>query len=171
MATYIKGTQYTDQAVKKFIGQIDKIKKPITIVFYGDHYPSILSQNYASRYPVQMHSTRYFIYSNKYAREHGAKSKLTHKTNYVNTSDFTAMMLEQTNSKVTPYQALLTEVHKKLPAITINFNGDQGFQLVDQKGHFVDPKKLTSEQQAILKDYEMVQYDMTAGITKWCNMI
>uniref|UniRef100_UPI00243187D6 LTA synthase family protein n=1 Tax=Lactobacillus gallinarum TaxID=52242 RepID=UPI00243187D6 len=163
MATYIKGTQYTDKAVKKFIGQIDKIKKPITIVFYGDHYPSILSQNYTGRYPVQMHSTRYFIYSNKYAREHGAKEKLTHNTNYVNTSDFTAMMLEQTNSKVTPYQALLTEVHKKLPAITINFNGDKGFQLVDQKGHFVDPKKLTSEQQAILNDYEMVQYDMTAG--------
>ena len=68
MATYIKGTQYTDQAVKKFIGQIDKIKKPITIVFYGDHYPSILSQNYTGKYPVQMHSTRYFIYSNKYAR-------------------------------------------------------------------------------------------------------
>ena len=163
MATYIKGTQYTDKAVKKFIGQIDKIKKPITIVFYGDHYPSILSQNYTGKYPVQMHSTRYFIYSNKYAREHGAKNKLTHNTNFVNTSDFTAMMLEQTNTKVTPYQALLTEVHEKLPAITINFNGDKGFQLVDQKGHFVDPKKLTSEQQAILNDYEMVQYDMTAG--------
>ena len=163
MATYMKGVQYTDKAVKKFIGQIDKIKKPITIVFYGDHYPSILSQNYTAKYPVQMHATRYFIYSNKYAREHGAKEKLPHNTNYVDTSDFTAMMLEQTNSKVTPYQALLTEVHKKLPAITINFNGDKGFQLVDQKGHFVDPKKLTSEQQSILNDYEMVQYDMTAG--------
>ncbi|KRL90453.1 glucan mod protein [Lactobacillus kalixensis DSM 16043] len=163
MATYIKGVQYTDQAVKKFIGQIDKIKKPITVVFYGDHYPSILSQSYTSQYPVQMHSTRYFIYSNKYAREHGAKSKLTKNTNYVNTSDFIAMMLEQTNSKVTPYQALLTEVHKKLPAITINYAGEKGFELINEKGHQVDPKSLTSEQQALLNDYETVQYDMTAG--------
>lgn len=163
MATYVKGVQYTDKAVKQFIGQIDKIKKPITIVFYGDHYPSILSQSYTAQYPIQMHSTRYFIYSNKYAREHGAKSKLYKNTNYVNTSDFIAMMLEQTNSKVTPYQALLTEVHKKLPAISINFEGDKGFEMVDQKGRKVDPKSLTSEQQALLKDYEAVQYDMTAG--------
>ena len=163
MATYVKGVQYTDQAVKKFIGQIDKINKPITIVFYGDHYPSILSQSYTAKYPVQMHSTRYFIYSNKYAREHGAKAKLTKNANYVNTSDFIAMMLEQTNSKVTPYQALLTEVHEKLPAITINFEGDKGFELINQKGQKVDPKTLTSEQRALLSDYEAVQYDMTAG--------
>ncbi|MGM9905557.1 MAG: hypothetical protein ACI32D_04760, partial [Lactobacillus sp.] len=145
------------------IKQIDKIKKPITLVFYGDHYPSIVSQSYTSKYPVQMHSTRYFIYSNKYARQHGAKAKLTSKTNYVNTSDFIAMMLEQTNSKVTAYQALLTEVHKKLPALTISYSDDTGFTLVDQKGKEVDPKTLTSSQQALLKDYEMIQYDMTAG--------
>ncbi|MGQ5708231.1 LTA synthase family protein [Lactobacillus sp. PSON] len=163
MATYIKGVQYTDEAVKEFIGKIDKINKPITIVFYGDHYPSILSQSYTAKYPVEMHSTRYFIYSNKYAREHGAKEKLTNKTNFVNTSDFIALMLEQTNSKVTPYQALLTEVHKKLPAITINYDGDKGFELIDQKGKKVDPKTLTSEQRALLNDYEAVQYDMTAG--------
>lgn len=163
VATYIMGTHYTDQAVKKFIKQIDKIKKPITLVFYGDHYPSIVSQSYTSKYPVQMHSTRYFIYSNKYARQHGAKAKLTSKTNYVNTSDFIAMMLEQTNSKVTAYQALLTEVHKKLPALTISYSDDTGFTLVDQKGKEVDPKTLTSSQQALLKDYEMIQYDMTAG--------
>ena len=163
VATYIMGTHYTDQAVKKFIKQIDKIKKPITLVFYGDHYPSIVSQSYTSKYPVQMHSTRYFIYSNKYARQHGAKAKLTSKTNYVNTSDFIAMMLEQTNSKVTAYQALLTEVHKKLPALTISYSDDTGFTLVDQKGKEVDPKTLTNSQQALLKDYEMIQYDMTAG--------
>ncbi len=163
MATYIKGVQYTDQAVKKFIGEIDKIKKPITIVFYGDHYPSILSQSYTSKYPVQMHSTRYFIYSNKYAREHGAKEKLTSRTRFVNTSDFIAMMLKQTNSKVTPYQALLTEVHEKLPAITINYEGDKGFELINQAGHKVDPKTLTSEQKALLNDYELAQYDMTTG--------
>lgn len=163
MATYIKGVQYTDEAVKGFIKQIDKIKKPITLVFYGDHYPSILSQSYTAKYPVQMHSTRYFIYANKYAREHGAKAKITRRANYVNTSDFIAMMLQQTNSKVTPYQALLTEVHQKLPAITINYQGDKGFELINQAGHQVDPKTLSSEQKALLNDYEMAQYDMTTG--------
>ena len=164
MATYVKGTQYTDKAVKKFIGQIDKIKKPITLVFYGDHYPSIISQSYTAKYPVEMHSTRYFIYSNKYAREHGAKTHLPRKANnFVSSSDFIAMMLEQTDSKVTPYQALLTEVHKKLPAITINFKGDKGYELIGRKGQVIEPQYLTKEQQDLLADYETIQYDMTAG--------
>lgn len=162
-ATYVKGTQYTDRAVKKFIASINRIKKPITIVFYGDHYPSIISQSYTSKYPIQMHSTRYFIYSNKYAREHGAKAKLTSKTNFVNSSDFIAMMLDQTNSKVTPYQALLTEIHRQLPAVTINYAGDKGFELVNNKGEAVPVKTLSSSQQALLKDYETIQYDMTTG--------
>ncbi|BDR61032.1 LTA synthase family protein [Lactobacillus xylocopicola] len=164
MATYVKGTQYTDQAVKQFIGKIDRIKKPITVVFYGDHYPSVVSQSYTSKYPVEMHSTRYFIYSNKYARDHGAKTRLPRKANnFVSSSDFIAMVLQQTDSKVTPYQALLTEVHKKLPAITINFNGDKGYELIGRKGQVIDPKYLTKKQQKLLADYETVQYDMTAG--------
>ena len=164
MATYVKGTQYTDKAVEQFIKQIDKIQKPITLVFYGDHYPSIISQNYTAKYPVQMHSTRYFIYSNKYARQHGAKTRLPRRANnFVSSSDFIAMMLEQTDSKVTPYQALLTEVHKKLPAITINFKGDKGFELIGRQGQVIDPKYLTKKQQEILADYEAIQYDMTAG--------
>ncbi len=111
-----------------------------------------------------MHSTRYFIYSNRYAREHGAKTKLPTRTNnYVNTSDFIAMMLQQTNSKVTPYQALLTEIHKELPAITINFNGDKGYELINEHGHPVEYKTLTKKQKALINDYEMIQYDMTAG--------
>ncbi|MDO4912583.1 MAG: sulfatase-like hydrolase/transferase [Lactobacillus sp.] len=164
-ATYVKGTKYTDEAVKGFIEKINKINKPITVVFYGDHYPSIINQSHTAQYPIQMHSTLYFIYSNKYAREHGAKAKLSAKSsNYVNTSDFIAMLLEQTNSKVTPYEALLTEIHKELPAITINYEGDDGYELVNQKtGEKVDPKTLTNSQQALLKDYEMVQYDITAG--------
>lgn len=163
MATYVKGVQYTDHAVEHFINEIDKIKKPITIVFYGDHYPSILPMNYTEHYPINLHSTRYFIYSNKYAQQHGAKAKLTQNTNYVTTNDFIAMALEQTNSKVTPYQALLTEIHKKLPALTINYKGDKGFELVDQNGHFVSFNTLTSDQKALLEDYKTVQYDVTAG--------
>ena len=163
MATFVRGVQYTDKYVHQFIQEIDKIHKPITVVFYGDHYPSILSQRLVPKYPVQMHSTRYFIYSNKYARQHGAKAKLTEKTNYVGTSDFIAMMLEQTDSKVTPYQALLTEIYKELPALTINFGGNPGYQLISQKGKLIDPKTLTVKQRKLIRDYEMIQYDMTSG--------
>ncbi len=161
-STYTKGTQYTDEAVDKFIHQIDAIKKPITLVFYGDHYPAIISQSYLDKYPIALHATTYFIYSNRYAREHGAKMQLK-KRSYVNTSDFIAMMLQQTNSKVTPYQALLTKIYQDLPAITINYQGQRGFELVNQKGKRVSEKKLTAKQRRLIKEAEMIQYDMTAG--------
>ncbi len=35
---YVMGLHYTDEAVKNFIEKIDSINKPITFVFYGDHF-------------------------------------------------------------------------------------------------------------------------------------
>lgn len=161
-AAYTKGVEYTDKAVKKFIKEIDEINKPITLVFYGDHYPSIIDQSLLSKYPIKMHSTTYFIYSNKYAREHGAKNKIV-PDKYVATSSFIPMALEQTNSKVTAYQALLTRIYKDLPAMTINYSSSDGFELVDQNGKKVSEKKLTKKQKELLKDYQLIQYDMSAG--------
>ena len=109
-----------------------------------------------------MHSTTYFIYSNKYAREHGAKSKIV-PDKYVATSSFIPMALEQTNAKVTAYQALLTRIYKDLPAMTINYSSSDGFELVDQNGKKVSEKKLTKKQKELLKDYQLIQYDMSAG--------
>lgn len=163
MATYIKGLNYTDKAVKKFISQIDKIKKPITFVFYGDHYPKIIAQNYVAKYPIKMHSTRYFIYANKYAREHGVKSKLTNRTSFVSASNFIAMTLAQTNSKVTPYQALLTKIWQELPTITVNYNGKKNPELINQSGHKISSQKLDKRQRSLLNDYKLIQYDMTDG--------
>ena len=63
------------------------------------------------------------------------------------------MALEQTNAKVTAYQALLTRIYKDLPAMTINYSSSDGFELVDQNGKKVSEKKLTKKQKELLKDY------------------
>lgn len=159
---YTKGIEYTDEAMKSFISKIENINKPITMVFYGDHYPSVINQMALSTYPIKLHSTTYFIYSNKYAREHGSAAKINN-SKFVSTTDFIAMMLEQTNSKVTPYQALLTEVHQDLPAITINYTGNKGLELIDQNGKQVKMSSLTKKQRKLLAAYQTIQYDMTAG--------
>lgn len=41
MKTYLKGLNYSDIALDNFIAELDKIEKPITLVWYGDHFPSI----------------------------------------------------------------------------------------------------------------------------------
>lgn len=162
-ATYAEGVRYTDEAVKQFVAYLDGLQRPVIFVFYGDHYPAIINQNFVKKYPLKLHETTYFIYSNKYAREHGAKSRLA-ASDYVNTSDFAAMALEQANAKVSPYEALLTKVHEELPTITVNYFGGKGFELVDKKtGKLVEESKLTPSQRKLLADFQLVQYDLTQG--------
>lgn len=70
---YTQGLAYTDAAVKQFKHEIDQIKKPIIWVFYGDHLAALFN----TPNQVDLHATDYFVYANKYAREHGAVKKLT----------------------------------------------------------------------------------------------
>lgn len=174
LETYMQGIHYTDEAVKKFIQEIDKIDKPITFVFYGDHLPSIYSGNDMKTYGLVQHETDYFIYSNAYSRK---QAKELNKE-IVSPSNFGAMALEQANIKVTPYYALLTEMTNEVPATTIDpteslsnrFNGKQVFVTEDNKIIYEDD--LTSEQKEILEDYKLIQYDLVAGnqyAAKWAE--
>ncbi|MGT2847106.1 hypothetical protein [Streptococcus massiliensis] len=84
--------------------------------------------------PDSQYQTDYFIWSNYE----------TPKLNYplVNSSDFSALMLEQTNSKVSPYYALLTNVLHNAS---------------------VDKKNLDSEAQQIADEMKLVEYDVVSG--------
>ncbi|MDV4567587.1 LTA synthase family protein, partial [Enterococcus faecium] len=165
LQTYMQGLHYTDTAVKKFIQEIDKIDKPITFVFYGDHLPAIYSGNDSKKYGLEQHQTDYFIYNNKYSREQAA----TLNKEVVAPNNFGAMALEHANIKVTPYYALLTEVSNHLPALTIDpteslsnrFNGKQVF--VTEDSQIIQEKNLTEKQKEILEDYRLIQYDLVAG--------
>ncbi|WP_461219579.1 LTA synthase family protein [Lapidilactobacillus salsurivasis] len=161
---YTQGLAYTDAAVKKFQKQLDQLAKPVIWVFYGDHLAGL----YNSSNQVQMHATDYFVYANKYAREHGAVSKLTKHTNYVGTNDFIALAFEQANAKVDPIIALLTDVQQQLPAqwektANSDTSAVYGTQFVDQMGNLLGYPELTKKQREIFHDYQLLQYDITAG--------
>lgn len=162
---YLTGIHYTDNAVKKFIKQIDQINKPITIVFYGDHLPGIYGNSFAKD-GVKLHETDYFIYSNKYACQHGARN-LTKNTRYTDPNSFIAMVAKQTNSKVNWYQALLTDVYEKMPVNSLPTNSrasdDDRNQFINQKGKIVKESKLTKKQKQLWHDYKLIQYDITSG--------
>ena len=160
ISNYSAGLSYTDKAVQKFIEQIDKINKPITLVFYGDHLPGIYSNIDGNS--LEARETDYFIYSNKYARQHGAK-KLKH-VKYVSPIDFIALTAKQTNSKVSPYYALLTEIQKELPTIKVYaYNNGKKPVFVDKKGKTVKYEQLTKKQKQLYNDLKLVQYDLTTG--------
>lgn len=165
---YATGLSHSDKAVQEFIAQIDQIDKPITFVFYGDHLPGIYPTVDMKKYGLTLHETDYFIYSNAYAQKLGAK-KLTRATQLVTPTDFSALTAEQTNSKISAYYALLTDVANKLPALTMNTSEstsnsyNTSLELIAEDGSEVTTKELTKQQKQLLHDYQLVQYDITAG--------
>lgn len=131
---YCRLLYQTDAATQAFLEKLSKIDKKITVVFYGDHLPGLYPESAFKDYPEGQYQTDYFIWSNFDAP----------KMDYplVNSSDFSAMVFEQTNSKVSPYYALLTEVLKKAS---------------------VDKKALEGEALEIADDLKMVEYDLISG--------
>ncbi|WP_259137736.1 LTA synthase family protein [Streptococcus sciuri] len=118
----------TDKATQAFLDKLKNYPKKVTVVFYGDHLPGIYPENFFVANPESQYLTDYFIWSNYEAP----------KLNYpkIRSNDFPALLLEETNSKVSPYYALLT---KALP---------------DRQN---ERDKETQE------DLKLIQYDITTG--------
>lgn len=165
--TYIQGVHYTDRALQQWIARLDNLKQPTTVVWYGDHLPGIYHGLPMGKYGVPLHETDYFIYSNRAARQFN-HNRLAKKHQLVSPNDFAAMALAQMDVKVSPYYALLTRVYEDLPATSLPTNGtaknnaahQTGIAFVDQQGRLV---KLDHRQQQLFHDYQLVQYDLTAG--------
>lgn len=164
---YIQGIHYTDQALRKWVRQLDNSKQPTTVVWYGDHLPGIYHGLPMGKYGVPLHETDYFIYSNKAAQRLN-HDRLTSQHQLVSPNDFAAMALAKMDVQVSPYYALLTKVQTELPAISLPTNGTAknnsahqgGIDFINQRGHHV---KLTKDQRRLFHDYQLVQYDLTAG--------
>ena len=167
IAAYTEGLHYTDEALKTWIKQLDALKQPVTVVWYGDHLPGIYSGLSMGRHGIRMHETNYFIYQNPAAKKADAGAEvMPHKI--VSPNEFPALAFNIMNVKVSPYLALLTKEAQELPAMSLPTNGtarnnaahQAGMTFVNEKGKAV---KLTKKQKQLLHDYQLAQYDLTAG--------
>ena len=124
----------TDIETQNFLNQLSQLKEKVTVVFYGDHLPGFYPANQFEVRPNSQYETDYFIWSNY------QQVKLNFPS--VSSSDFPAALLAHTNSKVSPYYALLTKVLEKA---SINE---------------IDSSK---EQEEIREDLLLVEYDLIDG--------
>jgi phosphoglycerol transferase MdoB-like AlkP superfamily enzyme len=160
--TYAQGIHYTDQALKQFIKKVDQIKKPVTVVWYGDHLASLYTSKLMSQYPIQLHETDYFIYNNQ-------SHQLSYTNRLVSPYSFSSLALSNNDLKVTPYYALITKVTDDLPAMTIDpssstsnsVNGSNIF--VGQNSKEIKYSKLSKHQKKLYQDYKLIEYDLVAG--------
>lgn len=166
---YAKGVQRTDQATADFLNQLNEVDMPITVVFYGDHLPGIYSTaNSDKSNALKLHETNYFIWSNKASMSHNTKLSAANAA-YTSSNYFMAQAAQQMNARVSPYLALLDNLHAQIPAMsrpsTSNgtWSASGGPTYLDAEGEEMDMKTLSSKAKQLLADYKMVQYDMSVG--------
>lgn len=168
--TYQKGAAITDKETEKFLNQLDKIDKPITVVFYGDHLPGIYSTaSEDENNSLALHLTDYFIWSNKASSSQGNKVE---NSEYTSPNFFMAQAAEHMNAKVSPFIAFLTEMHGKISAMEPPVvNKIQGWQRIPEgqslylnaSGKPMVESDFDKETQQLVDDYKLIQYDITAG--------
>ena len=157
--SYIAGVHYTDVATKKLVSHLDNISRPVTLIFYGDHWPGVFTFVNQEKQLETSHETDYFIYQNKAARKRSNVELDNDQRNYASPSDFPALALKATNSKLTPFFALQTKITEELPAFANYTRG----KFVDNAGHELKTKDLTKKQKELLHEFKLVQYDLSAG--------
>ena len=168
--TYQKGASLTDGATAGFLSELDKLDKPITVVFYGDHLPGIYSSASADDdNSLALHQTDYFIWSNKASGTQGNKID---NAEYSSPNFFVAQAAEHMDAKVSPYLAFLTEMHSKISAMEPPVvNNIQGWDRIPEgqniylnaKGEPMAEEDFDAETKQLLADYKLIQYDITTG--------
>lgn len=167
--TYAKGVSITDQATIDFLNQLNAMDKPITVIFYGDHLPSSYQTAAEDKNnTLALHQTDYFIWSNQASASAGVKLDAS-ATAYTSPNYFMEMAAEHMNAKVSPYLAFLTQARTDIPSFERLVLGAGGFTTdtsttyLDRNGNTVKRKNLSKQAKNTLNDYELIQYDMTAG--------
>lgn len=168
--TYQKGASLTDDATADFLAELDKLGKPVTVVFYGDHLPGIYSSASADDdNSLALHQTDYFIWSNKASGTQGNKID---NAEYSSPNFFVAQAAEHMDAKVSPYLAFLTEMHSKIsamePPVVNNIQGwdriPEGQNIyLNSKGEPMAEDDFDADTKQLLADYRLIQYDITTG--------
>ena len=134
---YLEGISHSDKAMKNFLSEIEKINEKTIVVFWGDHWPGIYGEMFEKELNKNdIRRTPLFVYSNfkKEKQDLGTSSLIYNQI----------LALNAFNSKLSPFQYLLSDLREKYPALTKQF-------------------VKTDEKSDILKDFEMIEYDILSG--------
>ena len=148
---YGRGIARTDQYLAQWLQKLKKDPEPTAVIFYGDHLPGeIYPPSLIKREgKLTAHQTPFLIWSNK-------QSLKPEKLPTTSPTQFLPKLFDATNTPIPPYYALLDSLDKQLPAMDAGLYVDGNDQLVPRN-------QLTPAQAQVLKDYRLIQYDMSIG--------
>ncbi|WP_310962374.1 LTA synthase family protein [Nocardioides terrisoli] len=149
---YLRGINITDAAFKRFTDQLSaQTDKPTVVIMYGDHLPpQVYPGNFIRREGLRTaHETPFLIWSNVKRFKHTTlpTTSPTH---------FYPMLFNAMNAPIPAYYALLDAVQKQVPAM------DAGMK-INATDQLTSAKDLDPAAKAVLKDYRLIQYDLSVG--------
>lgn len=148
---YFQDLEYSDEALKYLIEQIDEHSEPVLLVFWGDHLPGFYQDEALQNNPERkFYETPFFIYSNDMALEEEVReTSLIYFTNYVT---------QLLDFQISPYDALLLELEERLPVLDARIYHER-----TEKETVSSRKELTPRASEVLEDYTLLLYDITTG--------
>ncbi|MEH7374545.1 LTA synthase family protein [Neobacillus drentensis] len=159
LEVYAEGIRQADAALQLLVDNLEQLDEPTVVVFWGDHMP-ILGQdlaiykeaNYANTkdknsYGKQYSETPLLIYSN-YPLEKQELHSLS--PNYFGPTVYNMIGL-----KNPPFYNLLDLLKEEIPGLKVTLQIDGNQKSVTSH--------LTKRQKQLLKDYEMLEYDLLVG--------
>jgi phosphoglycerol transferase MdoB-like AlkP superfamily enzyme len=147
---YARGLNYTDLAVSRFVRRLEQSDEKTIVLFYGDHLPARLPETvYRSTSFRGMRETPFFLYKN-FGR---VKPERLPTTSPV---FFMPHVFELADAPLSPYFALLREVESYVTAMS-------HAKRIGPDNRRRPLETLSPEGQAVLRDYQLVQYDLSVG--------
>jgi hypothetical protein len=149
-AGYLRGINYSDQALARLIANLRSSEEKTVVLLYGDHLPGVWPRSVVEQNDqLTMHTTPFLIWSNYRPFPRTTLSA-------VSPIYFIPTLLDQLAAPLTPFYALLHDLQREIPAM---YNG----RYVLPSGAQVAESDLPSPARALLETYRLVQYDLTAG--------
>jgi hypothetical protein len=150
LGQYARGLSHTDQAIADFIAAVEESEEKTVVVLYGDHLPGGIAEEVFMRTrPRVLHETPFFLYANfgDVQREWlGTTSPIY----------FMGHVLDLAEAPLSPYLTLLRELEQHVPAM-------EHRRWFGPDGRTITPEELTAEGRQVLRDYRLVQYDLSVG--------
>lgn len=149
--SYMQDVAYSSEALKQFTESLKDVKRRTLVVFWGDHLPSIYSDEIkADNEDVAMHLTEFLMYDN----QNHLSEKNTHDA-ITSPFYFAPTLFNQSGMTLTGFYQLLTEVAKEIPAF------EKGFYYKDNQ--WSKTLSLNKSQEALYEAYRLIQYDIVSG--------
>ncbi|HSE07292.1 MAG TPA: LTA synthase family protein [Nocardioidaceae bacterium] len=147
---YSRGLSLTDRAIGRFIRAVDRSEEKTVVLLYGDHLPAGLPESvFENNSDRALHETPFFIYSN-FGKPEAEELPTTSPI------FFLPRVFDMLGAPLSPYYALLRELERHVSAM------EHGL-MISPDGYEISPARLSPKAREVLRDYRLVQYDLSVG--------